>query len=143
MASLSIAEGFKNLIDGASPAVISGTWVCKISQLPETPNTCIATFDTPGATPNPKWLLDFPTGQILVRGDIDDYSGAYAKARQVHDVLLGLQPQTVGDDHWDGITGMGSLHFLHYDEKRRPIFTANYRLIIEPAATPHTNREPL
>jgi hypothetical protein len=103
----------------------------------------IAVFDTPGEAPNPKWLLSFPHFQVQVRGDVSDYAGAYQKARDCQDVLLGMTSQVVNGDQWDGVVGVGDIAFLKFDESERPLFSVNFKVFLEPASNVLTQRQPL
>ena len=124
-------------------AAASG-WSLHIGGLPESPDTAIAISHTGGLNPNPHWLLDYPSVQILVRGDASGYVVAKAKVREVADVLLGLVSQTINGDRWDSIRMIGDIGWLGFDSaEKRPIFSVNLTLIIEPVASAETNRIPL
>lgn len=125
-------------------SVSTDSWPITVGRLMSDPDAQIALYDSPGQTPNPKWLLDFPIVQVMVRGGKDDYPGGWSKAQDIKDVLLGRDVEILIDgDRWDGITMLGDVSFLKYDENSRPLFTANYRIIREPAASALTQREPL
>lgn len=125
--------------------VVGGStgWTLKIGRDVATPDQIVVFSDSGGSNPNPKWLLDFPNIQVRVRGAPGGYSEAYAKAKQVSDVLLGIASQNVGSDRWVSVTGLGGIMFTHYDDQERPTFSVNFRLIIEPATSSLTNREAL
>lgn len=138
--------GAKALVIAASVGsdVPSEDWSVHISKMPEAPNRAIAIFDTGGTEPpNPKWLLEYKSIQVRVRGGVSDYTTIYSKISEVKDVLLGLPAQVVGDDRWDGVTGIGDITFLGRDENDRPELVMNFRIIIEPAVSSLTNREVL
>lgn len=139
----------------ASPAEIAGGllgtsivggvtgWVLKVGSLPDAPNKVVQMLDTGGESPNPRWQVDFVTFQAVVRGDINGYGVAWAKARQVRDALLGLDSQTLpSNDRWVSVICRGDIVFVGNDLKERPLFSINFRAIIEPSAT-EPNREPL
>ncbi len=119
--------------------------IIKIGRLPASPDQAMAIVDAPGQAPNPKWLLDYPALQILVRGTIDDYNGAHTQARKVKDLLLGIYSLNVGPDgdRWDSVVMRGDVNYIGPDENSRPVFSLNFGLIIEPAASADTNREAL
>jgi hypothetical protein len=118
-------------------------WAIKVGRLTDSPDRCIAMFDTPGQSPNPRDLLDYVAIQALIRGPKDDYAAGWQKAKDVKDVLLGMFPRDVGDDHWDGVVGMGSTAFLRYDDNNRPLFSVNFRIFLEEAQSTLTHRTPL
>ena len=138
--------GVRDLLVAASVGVFNATsgWSIHIGGLPEGPDTAIAVSHTGGLNPNPHWLLDYPSVQVLVRGDASGYVAAKAKATEVKDVLLGLVSQTINGDRWDSIRMLGDIGWLGFDSaEKRPIFSVNLTLIIEPIASAETNRIPL
>ena len=146
MANQSPAVGVKERLLAAPAIGLNGgltAWGIFIGTMPPKPDACIAIFDTPGANSSPKWLLDFPQVQILVRGNENGYPQAYQKLIDCRDRILGMDPMVIAGDRWDGVTQVGSAAFLQYDENNRPIFTSNYRIILEPAASASSHREPL
>lgn len=140
-----IAEGAKDLLVSAGVGVFAADtgWGIYISKQPDAPNSVITLFNTSGRPPNPKWLLDYPSLNARVRGDKGDYVGAEVKAREVKDVLLGLDSQDINGDRWVSVTMPGDLAFIGYDENERPLISLNFRLIIEPAVSGLTNRDAL
>ena len=121
----------------------SSGWRIGVGALTSEPDKQIITVDGPGQTPDPKWLLDYPVVQVLVRGDEAGYQEAVGKTRNCFDVLQGIDAQTVNGDRWDGIMAFGNPSYIGSDENQRPMFSANFRIIIEPAASALTHREPL
>jgi len=119
--------------------------IIKIGRLPSTPNAVMAIVDAPGQAPNPKWLLDYPALQVLVRGEIDDYAAAQQTARDVKDILLGIYSLNVGPDgdRWNSVLMRGDINYIGPDDNSRPVFSLNFGLIIEPAPSASTNREAL
>ena len=119
-------------------------WTLVIGKLPDSPNKAVCFYDTGGLSPNPAWLLDYRSIQIVVRGDPSTYGAAYDKIQDIRDTLLGMNPTTlVSGDRISGIIGIGDIMFLHYDEKTRPVFSTNFRVFWEPATNALTSREPL
>ncbi len=119
-------------------------WQLEISQMPDEPDDIIMISDTGGVEPNPKWLLDFPTIQCMIRGSANKYLEAFREAKAVKDLLLGIQAFTNADgDRWDGITQNGDLAYIGRDESMRPLFSINFAIILEPLLVPNSNRLPL
>ena len=122
----------------------SSGWAIYISREPSTAlDQAITIFDTGGEPPNPKWLLDFPTVMVRIRGARGKYKAAWQKAKDVKDSLLAVGPQVINGDQWDGINIAGDINAISYDENDRPLFTINFRLIVEPATSALSNRAPL
>ena len=91
--------------------------------------------------PNPKWLLDYPTAQIMTRGEESGYLDTFREAKAVKDLLLGITPYTTVDgDRVVSITINGDLGFIGRDENMRPMFTTNFAMIIEPQVVGNSNR---
>lgn len=139
------AVGIKNLLVAAGVGTFAGTsgWGIFIGKLPSKPETAIAIVGTGGQTANPKYLLDYPSIQVLLRGAKNGYTDVYAKALKVKDTLLGLPSQTVNGDLWVQVNMIGDITPLGFDENDCPMFSVNFSLIIEPASGAGTNRTPL
>lgn len=139
------AESAASILVTAGVVAASGaTWPIFFGRLMATPDAQVSVQDTPGQNPNPRWLLDFPTISFIVRGPKDDYPTAAAKAKAIKDKLLGTNPIDLpGVGRWDGVTMLGDTNFLRYDENSRPLFSLNFRIILEPVAVSGDNREAL
>lgn len=139
------AEGAKDLLETASVGVFAATtgWGIFVAREPMTPDQAITIYDTGGLAPDPKWLLDYPSIQVRIRGSKGDYQGTFNKAKQCKDVLLGCPSLNLNGDRWVSITGLGDVISLGYDDNERPLFTTNFRLIIQPATSVDTKRQAL
>jgi hypothetical protein len=144
------SEGIKDILVAASIATFGpptgtdwGLYVGVMPDIKDLSDRALSIFDTAWQTPNAKWLLDQPGIQVQVRGGPGDYQAAYDKAVEVKNALLGIAPQTVNGDLWDGIVPVGDISFIGYDNNRRPTFSVNFGLYIEPAVTAGQSREPL
>lgn len=120
-----------------------GTWPAFVGGFQSEPAEQISVVDTPGQTPNPKWLVDFPTIQVMVRGTVGGYAAAWTKAEAIKNKLLGTDPINHSSSRWDGVTGLGDIMFLRNDENNRPLIAVNFRIIREPVSTPGSARESL
>lgn len=120
-------------------------WTKYIGNLPGEPNQVVAFMDAGGPPSNPRWLLDFPTVQVMVRGEKDSYGEAYAQLRAVRDKLLGVLSQDVvetdGTHRLVAITELTNIMTLGNDANDRPMLSWNCRTIWEPPSG--DNREPL
>lgn len=136
--------GVKDLLVAASVGVFAptvGTWQIFISKLPDKQDRAIALYDSGGLAPWPRSLLDFPDVSVNVRGK--DYVDAYDKMKAIKDALLGLPPQTINGDGWSAVTQIGEMTFAGYDGKDRPLFSATFRIFMEPADTAGNYRDAL
>lgn len=134
------------MLSGLVPStVVGGTtgWALKVGKLVSSPDKVVVFYDTGGQNPNPRWLVDFSHVMVQARGAINDYGSTYTKIRDVRDSLLGIDSQDVGSDRLVSITCLGDITFLKYDDTERPIFSLNFRVIIEPPPSALTQREAL
>ena len=107
-----VAGGLLSAISGG----VTG-WVVKVGKQVAEPDQTITMYDTGGQSPNPKWAVDFPTIQALIRGKPNEYGSAWAKAREVRDALLGIDSQTIGSDIWVSVTCPGDVGMVGYEGK--------------------------
>ena len=140
MAEWPVSKIIRDQLQAQSATEYDG-WHMEIGAMPDDPDKAIQINDTGGIEPNPKWALDFPTLQIMVRGEVSGYLDAYRAAKAVKDVLLGIDPYTTTDgDRVVSITQNGDLGFIGRDDDMRPMFTINFALIIEPQVVDNMNR---
>lgn len=137
------AELLKDVLETAGVGVFAATsgWSIAVDQEPPEPDTVITLYNTGGVNPNPKWLIDFPSVQVRIRGAVNGYLVSRAKAQQVKDTLLGLPSQVVAGERINSITGIGDIVNAGRDDNNRPLCTVNFATIIEPSSG--TNRIPL
>jgi hypothetical protein len=142
---VSIELGFRDLMVNANLGTFEATsgWSIHIGKMPKTPDTAILITQGPGLSPNPKWLLDYPTVQVRVRGSQGSYESARAKAKDIKDLFLGFSSADVNGDRWVSITMLSDIAFLGYDDNERPEFSINFLMIVEPATSVLTNRSAL
>lgn len=120
------------------------SWPIKVGRLWEPPDRQIVCYDVGGKDPYVSLLIDWWQVQVIVRADKEQYSYAWNKALEVKDVLLGVTPFDMSDGtHVDGITMMGAIAFIGYDEKTRPQFSMNFQVICEEPKGDKSNRDPL
>lgn len=138
------SEGIKDLLVEAG-FVFAGTadWAVYIGKRPDNPERVITVYDSGGGTANPRWLLNYPSVQIRVRGQDGDYKQAYETAEAVKNKLLGLPSRDLNGDRWVQINMAGDIGFLGFNQNEQPEFVMNFNLIIEPADSPGDNRDPL
>lgn len=137
VASELIAQGIGT---SGTPAPTSSVWQICVGRLIEGPDELLAIIDTGGFNPNTKWQLDYVTVQVIVRGGKDEYAEGYAKALDIKNALLGIDPkEVVTGVWWSGITMLADIAFLKYDENSRPLFSINFRILQEltPSAGSH------
>lgn len=136
------------LLQAPANMIFGGTddWAIYVGKMPVAPLRVVTIYDAPGRAPNPRWLLDYPSVQIKVRGNVGDYNIAGPKAVEIRNRLVGKPSYDAYDASGDRIVqinGMGDVSLLEWDDNDRPIFVFNLALITEPAATPGSHRDPL
>ncbi len=101
-----------------------------------------------GRAPNPKWLVDYPNIQVMVRLPSNQHEEGMEVCTIIRDILLGHPGIDLPDDKGriisitagSGITDLGR---DEQDPKNRHMFSLDFRLIVEPTKTTHSNRESL
>lgn len=129
----------------------SGDWHLWIGKEPASPDRSVTIYDSGGLAPNPRWMIDYPSIQIRIRGGQNDYKVAGNKAQEIRNRLIGRESYDAYGTNSDGskdriiaINGTGDIAFIGYDDNSRPAFVFNLALITEPSPTSSpTNREPL
>jgi len=128
--------------DGIGTFAATTGWGIYISNEPEgNPDTAITLYPTSVAEPNPQWLLEELGLQIRVRGTPGGYVVAQAKAQAIKDDLLGHPQVTINTTKYIGMWMTTDIIFLTTDDRGRPIFVTNWRMVREPASG--TNRTSL
>jgi Bacteriophage minor capsid protein len=130
-----ISEGIKDILveNGIGvflPQASETDWGISISRLRPKPVKMIAVFDSGGRAPEPGLDINYPSIQLIIRGDSDGYVAAHAKARRCRDVLLGRRSETRGGDIWASITMTSDIIPLAYDDNERPQLSMNFALIV-------------
>lgn len=129
----------KGLVDGSS------AWAGRIGGFDDGQDQMLVFMDGGGLAPNPKWLYDRPNVQIMVRAAKYGYSSAYARAQRIKDTILGMPPTDFASDgsHWSGVTMLTDIVPMGNDENGRPMFSLNFRILLEPAPSADSNRASL
>ena len=137
MAEFLASEHVKSLLE---THVITSGWQIEIGAMPPTPDEIIMISDTGGQEPNPKYLIDYPTVQVMVRGAVSGYLVTAREAKAVKDLCLGTDAFVHEGDRIDGIIQNGDLAFVGRDEQQRPLFVINFALFVEPQVVGNSNR---
>ncbi len=98
---------------------------------PNSPDFAITVYDTPGPSPNARFLRDEPTIQIRTRGKPGDYSTAWAKAQDIKDALLGLPTQILSGTNYVQFLMIGDIQSIGRDGNNRPLIVTNWQLVRE------------
>lgn len=107
-------------------------WRLFIGGLPSSPDSVVGVERSGGLAPNPKYALDFPQIQVVVRGPPGETQSVDAKAEEVKRALLGIPPQTGAFGEIWGITMLSDIAPLGRDEQDRKMVSLNFQLWLEP-----------
>lgn len=125
-----------------NPASATSGFRGYVGRMPDKPDTAVAISLTGEFQPDPKWRLDQPTLQFLVRAGATGYATAQAKIQEIKDYLVGRPAFQMGGTKYVGIYAQGGIAFLEYDESNRPTFWFNIRVVREPINA-KDNRRPM
>lgn len=100
---------------------------------PVSPVECLTIYDTGGSIGESWAGYDDPTIQIRARAVA--YDDAYDNLRAVRDALILPTSFTFQDWHYTGFWLISDIAHIGRDDKDRPIFTLNLRLMREPVTT--------
>ena len=104
-----------------------------IGQWPNVPNAAVLINRTGGLNPLPHLSLNYPSVQITVRGAPNGYIAASNRMEAIVNALLGIQTLVLGGDTYRACNQIGDVFYLGQDDKTRPMLSANFRFIVEPA----------
>ena len=139
-AVLSPADGIMNILRDPALNLTTG-WQFAVGRLSSTPNAQIVARNTGGREPELAVAIDYPTVQLLCRGDKNKYSEAWAKINACKEALTGIPSAPANYTDLTSCIPMGDIVDLGYDDNDRPQFALNFRLIISFDSSGY--REPL
>jgi len=98
-----------------------------LDTLPETPDSCIAIFNSAGISPLSIYeTYEFPSVQIIVRGDKGRADTAYTLAHNIKTALHKLTDEILGSTRYIQITLFGDIMSLGFDDSQRPLYSLNF-----------------
>jgi hypothetical protein len=127
------AEGIGNILLAAGVHGGATGWSERLGDAGDVPKV-IAIMDSGGRGGEVKVAIDYPSVQIIVKGSSASggYVATYNKAREVYDVLQGIDTPNATWDELVSCVAMNQPAWLGRDDKDRPQFSLNFRLITEP-----------
>ncbi len=96
--------------------------------------------------PNPKWLVDYPSFQVRVRGtQMAGGAGPLAMTQRIKNILLGVQSRDITGARLVSVTMAMDIMQLGISDNEAVIYVMNFNAIIEPLpeSNPSTTRLPL
>lgn len=122
------SEDIMGILDGDSTLGLEIGTDLFVSEMPGTPDACVAVFDTGGYDPEANYTYWRPTISVRVRGAKGGYVVAHNLAQQIAGAIHGLANYGVGSTRYVGIWQEGDIMFLGYDDNHRPLLSMNFRL---------------
>jgi hypothetical protein len=98
-------------------------------QPPIVADRAICLYDTPGEAPEEKWLIDYPSFQVRVRGQPNDYPTVRAKVQAIFNALH-AQEMNIGTAYVFVYAKNSGPLSLGNDERRRVALVQNYRVMV-------------
>lgn len=126
------SEDIKTILEAESSLGLTLATNLFISEMPdndESPDECVAIMDSGGETAEPDYVYQKPFVSIQVRGNRGDYTVAYALADDIRTALHGLANYEIASSaRYIGIWCEGDVIAVGRDQKKRPMFTVNFRM---------------
>lgn len=139
MAETDPADIVKDILVAAGVGTLAADsgWCIDVGAEADSPDTFITIAESGGEDPNPRWLLNFPSISVVVRGAPNGYPAMYAKAVDVVNALLGYPSTDFGDTRLVSLRQIGGITFLGFDQEKKPRVSTNWSLITEPGVGTH------
>jgi hypothetical protein len=119
-------------------------WKISVGTYPSAPDQIVLLNESGGRNPMPQWLVNYPSVQVQVRGNQTGYESARTKMKECVNAVLGIAPGVVvAGDTLQSVIQMGGILFLGRDDGNRPMFSANFSLIVLPAQEAGSHRLPI
>lgn len=122
------AQGVYNVLVAASIT----DWALAIGRMTDGPDKQLVALDTGGKAGEVAVAIDYPTVQLLIRGGVgaDQYGPTFRKLKEARAALVAIPARPIQFPELAGITAIGDVVFLKYDEKERPLFSCNLQLTL-------------
>ncbi len=105
-------------------------WALFLGHLPPTPDKAVVIYETGGAASEVEFGLDYPTFQVMVRGEAGGYQAVRTKIQAIFEILHNSEENMPGSSYVN-ITGIQSAPLsLGRDETKRPQLSWNFRSIV-------------
>lgn len=114
-------------------------WAIKVNEMPSAPNQVIMIRDTGGIAGEVKVAINYPSVQILVRGNAggDNYAVAFDKAKELWNALVAIPSRPTAWPYLTSVTPKGEIQSLGQSDNNRPTVSFNLQLITWDEATPN------
>jgi hypothetical protein len=122
------SEDIKDILDDASSLGLTFATDLFVSEMPISPDACVAIYDTGGEPAEPDYVYERPTVQVKVRGARGRYRDAHILAQTIRDLLNGMHNEELNGARYIAIWIETDVIFIGYDESHRPQFTLNLRI---------------
>jgi hypothetical protein len=116
----------KDILAGTSSLALTFGTDLFVSQMPDTPDQCVAVYDTGGYDQDADISYERPTVQVRVRGTKGGYVNAYSLTQNIRDTLHALANYTINGARYIAIWCQGDILSLGYDDNHRPLLSVNF-----------------
>lgn len=123
-----LADDITAALDAAGVTGGSTGWTAQRWHMQDTPDQAVAVYETGGGVPEERLALDSPGFQIRVRGAADDFRSPRQKLLDVFNALHSQEANIGGAYVFVYAVQSGPIP-MGMDEKRRPEFVQNYRVM--------------
>jgi hypothetical protein len=128
------AEGIIELLVAANVGALAPNsltpWPIYEGQLPETVDQCILVRETGGPRPEVRVAIDYPSIQVLIRGDKEGYVATSEKADKVKLALHAIPTPVQEFPELASCVLTAEKTFVGYDSNKRPVWSVNFNLIL-------------
>lgn len=121
----------------------AGGWHIGIGQMADKPDRQLTIRHTGGPPGELAVAIDYPSVQVLARGQVSDGDLAYRKLWATKLKLIGIPSSPA---QWPQLTlckAIGDIQNLGRDDSDRPMYSMNYSLIVSYEDGTSGNRDPL
>lgn len=132
MTAQSPAHGLLSILKAVSG--LTAGWTFAVGRLVPDPDMQVVLRHTGGRPGEVMVAIDYPSVQIICRGEPKGYDAAYQKLRAVREALVAIPTSTDYPELTSCVT-IGDIVDLGYDDKNRPQFAQNFQLIVSYATS--------
>lgn len=136
------AKKLKDLLLARVPTFEAGGYKLMVGEFSTSQDRCVVFYDVGGRSPEANVLVDYPTVQVIARGNAaaDSYPATYVQLELVSKALLGIPSGSVVYPELTSCTQRGHIQRLGKDDNGRHLFSLNFQLITEPSEDPVGHR---
>ena len=123
------SEDIKDFLEdeGSALGLVLGTNLF-VGEMPETPDECVAVFDSGGEDPEHDYEYRRPTVQVRIRSEKGGQQAGWTLANEIYNLLKAQHNVEKNSTQYVGIWAQGDILSLGKDAIGRFQFSTNYRI---------------